>query len=86
VKWLTGTWLVVRDILLTSTGLWIIFRQAGSRHPSDALLAVALTLTAPAVGAHVRALLSSPGESRSSSSPPSPSLPPSSSPQEAPGE
>ena len=86
MKWLTAIWLIVRDVLLTSTGLWIIYRQAYSQRPSDLLLAVAVTLIGPAVGANVRALLSGPGGSSSLPSPPQPSSLRSSSPQEAPGE
>lgn len=65
------TWPLLRDILLTGTGVFVILSQVYSARPSDVLLAVAMGLTAPAAYEHVRALLSGPGGGSSSPSPPS---------------
>jgi hypothetical protein len=81
--WLRATWEVVRDVLVTGTGLVIIWRQVlyASLHPSGILLGTGLALTVPSVAAHLRALLPAAG-GESESSPPSPpaSAPRSSSP------
>ena len=46
MAWQTA-WQLVKDILLTGTGLVIIVLQIRSPHPSDVLLVVALALTVP---------------------------------------
>lgn len=71
-------WEIIRDVVLTGTGIFLAIQQAYSLHPDDAILALAMGFTAPAAFEHVKALLSSPGESVSSRRPPaSPSRPPS---------
>ena len=77
MKWLSTAWLIIRDVLLTGMGLWIIGQQARSPHPSDVLLVVAMGLTTPAAWDKARAVLSPPRESRTSSSSPSPGESPS---------
>ena len=81
VRW-NMSWTVVRDVLLTGTGVTVILIQAFSPHPSDVALATGLALTIPSAYGHTAALL---GRGAGSSSPQS-SEPPSSppiSPQEA---
>jgi hypothetical protein len=59
VKWET-TWLLIRDVLLTGTGLVIIISQIFSRQPSDSLLVTGLALTTPSMVRHASALLGGP--------------------------
>jgi hypothetical protein len=66
VKW----WALVRDVLLTGTGMAVIIIQVFSAHPSTPLLWTGLGLTAPAAVEHVKALL--PGSGPPDSSPASP--------------
>jgi hypothetical protein len=67
--------MLVRDVLVTGTGLWVIISQVFSAHPATDLLVAGLALTAPSLADHARALLSGPTESRPS--PPSPGSGPS---------
>lgn len=73
-----GAWGIVKDVLLTGTGVAVIISQMFSPHPSDALLAVALALTIPSIADHAKSILapSSPGGLPSSSSSPRPGPPP----------
>ena len=50
---------LTRDIMITGTGLVIIWRQVlfSPLHPSGLLLGTGLALTVPSVAAHVKALL-----------------------------
>jgi hypothetical protein len=79
-------WQLLRDVLLTGAGLFVILSQVFARQPSDVLLVAGLALTVPATAAHAGALLSghAPGSS-SESAPPAPPSPSSAS-QEASGE
>lgn len=64
-------WLLLKDVLLTGTGLAVILSQIFSVSPNGLLLGTGLALTVPTVAAHVRALLPSGGDGESSpSSPP----------------
>src|SRR5215472_5027063 len=59
-RWpLRATYEITRDVLVTGTGLVIIWRQVlfSALHPSGLLLGTGLALTVPSVAAHVRALL-----------------------------
>lgn len=82
MKWVQTAWPLVRDILLTGTGLFLIIYQGFERNPSSAVLVVGLALTVPAAATHAASVLSGPSATTQhdppSSSPPSP--PPSSSP------
>lgn len=79
MKWLTILWELMRDVVLTGLGVWIIWKQAESAAPSAELLAVALTCIVPAARSAVTTVLSGPGSSSSASrphaEPPPPSLP-----------
>ena len=77
MRWTTA-WAVIRDILLTGTGIFLVLKQAYSPHPDDAILAVAMGLTAPSAAGHVKALLSGPAGGRSSPPSPPPELSPAS--------
>jgi hypothetical protein len=79
-------WLLLKDILLTGTGMALVLSQVFSPSPSDTLLVTGLALTVPSVAAHAGSLLG--GRTGGSSSPsPSPSgQPPSGSSSEAAGE
>lgn len=67
-------WTLIRDVLITGTGLVVIFSQVLSVQPSGLLLGTGLALTVPTIADHVRALLPSGGggESSPSSRPPTP--------------
>lgn len=62
-------WLLLKDVLLTGTGVAVIFSQVLSVHPNGLLLGTGLALTVPTIADHVRALLPSSGGG--ASSPPS---------------
>lgn len=80
MKWQTA-WLLLKDVLLTGTGIAVILSQVPSAHPSDVLIAAGLALTAPTIGTHVRELLRGPTDGQSSESAESPGSSPSSSSQ-----
>jgi hypothetical protein len=68
---------MVRDVLLTCAGIFVIVQQTLAAHPSWRVMLVGMGCTAPSAAGHVRALLSSgpgtPGPPASpSSSPPGP--------------
>ena len=70
MKWRATSWLLIKDILLTGTGLAVIYDQLFSSRPPDGLLlGTGLALTVPSIAEHVKALLPSSGAG--SSSPPS---------------
>lgn len=72
-------WFLLKDVLLTGTGLGVILSQIFSATPNGLLLGTGLALTVPTIADHVRALLPSPGERGSS-----PSSPPRGSPRSGP--
>lgn len=79
-------WQLLKDVLLTGTGMAVILSQVFSRHPSDVLLVTGLALTVPSVAGHAGVLLAGrPGQSHGESSSRSPSSPPPSSPSSSPG-
>jgi hypothetical protein len=65
-------WLLLKDILLTGTGMTLVLSQVFSASPSDTLLVTGLALTVPSVAAHAKNLLGA-GTGGSSSRSPSPS-------------
>lgn len=67
-RWRQAWALVIKDILLTGTGIFVIILQAFSTHPNGLLLGTGLALTVPSTWDHIRALIPSAG---GSSSPPS---------------
>jgi len=87
VKWWQTAWQLLRDILLTGTGLALIISQIGTREPSSVLIVAGLALTVPAAATHAAAVLSAPSPPAHGPSPSSPpSSPPSSSPSSPPAE
>lgn len=64
-------WLLLKDILLTGSGLYLVLSQALDQSPSDVLLATGLALTGWAAAGHVKALIG--GTGGPSSPAPSPS-------------
>ncbi len=56
-------WSLVKDIILTGTGVALIVSQMLSATPSDALLVTGLALTVPSIAGHAKALLSGPSVS-----------------------
>lgn len=70
MKWTTA-WQLIKDILLTGTGLVIIILQIFARQPSDVLLVVGLALTVPSAASHAASILSGPGVSGEHGAPPS---------------
>jgi len=79
-------WTVVKDILLTGTGIVLVLSQVFSRSPSVAILGAGLALTTPSVAGHAAALLSGRGGGSSSPPPPPPGPPPPGPPREAAGD
>jgi hypothetical protein len=79
-------WSLLKDVLLTGTGVAVILSQVFSSRPSDVLLVTGLALTVPSVTGHAAALLS--GRTAGPSASHGEALPPSSSPssQEAHGD
>jgi len=77
-----GRWYLLKDILLTGTGVAVIFSQVLSSHPDGLLLGTGLALTVPTIADHVKALLPSSGGGGSSPSRPPPGSQPSSASQE----
>lgn len=81
MKWAQTAWILLRDIVLTGFGVWIIWKQVESLDPNAALLVVALGCLAPAARSAVAAILSTPGSSLESpppsAEPPSEPSPPS---------
>jgi hypothetical protein len=67
VRWVDFLWQLIRDVVLTGTGVWIIWRQAEAQDPNTTLLAVALVCIAPAARSAVATLLSGPSGPGSSS-------------------
>jgi len=74
-------WFLLKDILLTGTGLFLVLSQVLVPTPSDVLLATGLALTGWAAASHARNLLSgtggqsSPAPSQSGQSESGPSSP-----------
>ena len=71
-------WSLVKDIILTGTGVALIVSQMMNSTPSDALLVTGLALTVPSIAGHAKALMSEPsasegGEQSSTTSPEQPS-------------
>ena len=64
-------WLIVKDVILTGTGVAVIVSQILSHTPDGLLIGAGLALTVPSTWDHVRALLPGTGEHSSPSSPPS---------------
>lgn len=74
------SWLIVKDVALTGTAIWVIVSQVLAPQPHEVLLVAALGLTAVNGGAHALALMSHTGGQHSAppSSPGPPPSPPSS--------
>jgi hypothetical protein len=92
LKWLQTAWQLIRDVLMSGTGLTLIMLQEFSLHPSGELIGAGLFLVAPAGIQHAVTVIlsgpSAPGHGQESSSPSSSSPPssPSPSPAADPGE
>lgn len=67
-------WQLLKDILLTGTGMALMVSQVFSGRPSDVILVTGLALTVPSVAGHAGALLAGGRHGRTGgpSSPPSP--------------
>ena len=76
-------WSLLKDILLTGTGVTVILSQVLAGRPSDVLLVTGLALTVPSVAGHATALMS--GRTGAESSPRSHSPTPEPSPPSQPG-
>jgi hypothetical protein len=69
VNWQTTVYPLIKDIVITGTGVTIVWVQALSPHPSGLALGTGLAFALPSVADHVRALLPSSGGGGSSSLP-----------------
>lgn len=67
-SWVTRWWQLLRDVLVTGTGLAVIASQVFSKHPSDVLLVTGLALTVPSAASHTVGILRGPTEPQSSQS------------------
>lgn len=76
------SWLVIKDVALTGTAIWIFGVQVLSPHPQEMLLLAALALTAVNGGTHAVTLMSAHGHGQPP--PPQPSQPQPSSPTSSP--
>ena len=56
-------WSLLKDILLTGTGIALILSQMFAHTPQDALLVTGLALTVPTIAEHTKAVLSGPSAS-----------------------
>lgn len=56
-------WSLLKDILLTGTGVSVIISQMFVHSPSDAMLVTGLALTVPTLADHAKSVLSSPVKS-----------------------
>ena len=64
-------WIIVKDFLLTGTGLALVLSQLFAASPKDAILVAGLALTTPSVASHARTILGAhTGSHSSGSSPP----------------
>ncbi|MGO8883714.1 MAG: hypothetical protein ACLQI7_08420 [Streptosporangiaceae bacterium] len=71
MRWLTRWWpILLRDLLLTGTGMFMLLSQVFAARPSDVVLVAGLALTVPAMAGHATALLSPPPHVTGASSPP----------------
>ena len=68
-------WSLLKDILLTGTGVAVILSQMFVHAPSDAMLVTGLSLTVPTLADHAKTVLSSPHESVKASPEPGESAP-----------
>lgn len=64
-------WTLVKDILLTLTGVLLIVSQVRSKTPDTAMLVTGLALTIPSIADHAKSILGGPAGSRSATGPPS---------------
>lgn len=84
MKWQTA-WQLVKDVLLTGTGLYLIISQVLVAEPSGTIIVAGLALLAPAAATHAATVLSGSSELPGGHGPSSPSAPsPSSSPPSLP--
>jgi hypothetical protein len=72
VKWAQILWQLIRDVVLTGFGVWVIWKQVYQAHPSAELLVVALGCIAPAARTAITTVLSGPSAPGSSSESPPP--------------
>lgn len=70
MSWWMRWWPLLRDGVVTGTGILVIFSQVFAAHPDGLLLGTGLALTVPSVAEHVKALL--PGSGGPGSLPVSP--------------
>lgn len=68
-------WGIIKDVLLTGTGMVVILSQVLSSRPSDILLVTGLALTVPSVAGHAGALLGKTPAAGPGGGPSSPSSP-----------
>jgi hypothetical protein len=78
--------MLVKDVLLTGTGIGVIVSQILAVHANDALLGTGLALLVPSTYEHIKALLPSSGGGGSSQSSRQATPPPSSASQEGTGD
>jgi hypothetical protein len=86
-QWLEKHWWLLKDILLTGTGIGVVVSQVFASPPSELLVGAGLALTVPSIAEHIRALLPGTGGGDASPSSPAPgSLPAGSHPEGGSGE
>jgi hypothetical protein len=81
VEWLTRWWReLLRDVILTGSGLAVIGSQVFAAHPNPYLLGTGLSLTLPSTYAKIREIMAIPSGTHGGSGSPSPLPGPDSSP------
>jgi len=76
VEWLKTLWDgLLRDVVLTVSGLVVVATQVPAAHPSPVLVGAGLALTAPSAYANLRKLGNGNGSRGRSSPPPGPPPP-----------
>lgn len=75
-----NAWTLIKDVLLTGTGLALILSQMLVTSPHDAILVTGLALTVPTLADHTKAVLTGPSGNRESPPPGDSASVPSSSP------
>ena len=73
----SAAWPLIKDVVLTGTGVFVITFEVLNAHPNGLLLGTGLALTVPSTWEHVKALLPSSGGGSSSEPSPSQTPPPS---------
>ena len=62
MKWLTP-WVIIRDVIVTGLGVYLIISQAQSAHPKQSILVIAAACIFPSVAQNTIKIFRGPGPS-----------------------